>query len=351
MIWLTWRQFRIQAWGTLICLTVVAAAYAVTGPGLAHLYGRSGLGSCVAAGNCATAQATFALGVTSSKLYGLLYFGGIGVVYVAPVVIGIFWGAPLIARELEAGSLRLAWTQSVTRLAWITAKLGLLGVAAMLATGALSLVVTRWSQPIDQANGLPDQDSGLGLPHHFTPLVFGARGIAPMGYAAFAFALGVVVGLLVRRTLTAMVITLVVLAAVLVAVPSVVRAHYATAERTTTPMTFAPGSPQSILINGDTLQVSTPVASLPGDWILSVRTVDSAGNPFTGPAPRICLDLTSSVEDCDSALNQLHLQQLVTYQPADRYWLFQWWETAIYVLAALALVALCLARVRRLYVS
>jgi hypothetical protein len=42
---------------------------------------------------------------------------------------------------------------------------------------------------------------------------------------------------------------------------------------------------------------------------------------------------------------------LVTYQPADRYWLFQWWETAIYVLAALALVALCLARVRRLDVS
>jgi len=36
-------------------------------------------------------------------------------VLAVPLLIGMFWGAPLISREFEAGTFRLAWTQGVTR--------------------------------------------------------------------------------------------------------------------------------------------------------------------------------------------------------------------------------------------
>ena len=55
--------------------------------------------------------------------------------------------------------------------------------------------------------------------------MFGPRGIVPAGYAAFAFVLGVAAGILLRRTVPAMAATLVVFAAVQVAVPFAVRPY------------------------------------------------------------------------------------------------------------------------------
>ena len=46
-----------------------------------------------------------------------------------PLLVGLFWGAPVLAREFERGTHRLAWTQSVPRRAWLVVKLGVLGRA------------------------------------------------------------------------------------------------------------------------------------------------------------------------------------------------------------------------------
>ncbi len=67
--------------------------------------------------------------------YPLLYFAGGAVMYLTPLIIGAFWGAPMIARELEAGTHRLAWNQSVARDRWLLAKLGIGGLAAMVFAG------------------------------------------------------------------------------------------------------------------------------------------------------------------------------------------------------------------------
>ncbi len=90
----------------------------------------------------------------------VLYLLGVAVLYVVPALIGIFWGAPLVARELETGTFRLAWNQSVTRTRWLAVKLGLIGLASMAAAGLFSLMVTWWSSPIDQANGLDASRNG-----------------------------------------------------------------------------------------------------------------------------------------------------------------------------------------------
>src|SRR4029453_7285318 len=73
------------------------------------------------------------------------------VVLLLPALIGLFWGAPLLARELEAGTHRLVWNQSITRTRWLAVKLAVTGLAAMTAAGLGSLVVSWWANPIEKA--------------------------------------------------------------------------------------------------------------------------------------------------------------------------------------------------------
>ena len=105
MIWLTWRQFRVQALALLIPLVALAVALIWTEPGLAHLYSANGLNRCAVPGDCGQRTTAFLTAVQSSK-YPLGYFVGGAVLYLFPAVIGAFWGAPLISRELEAGTFR-----------------------------------------------------------------------------------------------------------------------------------------------------------------------------------------------------------------------------------------------------
>jgi hypothetical protein len=111
MIWLTWRQFRAQAIAAAAAVAVLGVIFGVTGPHLAHLYDISGLASCRV--GCSALTSTFLDSMKADAVYPVLYIAGIGILYVTPAIIGMFWGAPLVTRELEAGTFRLAWNQSV----------------------------------------------------------------------------------------------------------------------------------------------------------------------------------------------------------------------------------------------
>ena len=255
----------------------------------------------------------------------MLYHLGIGVLYVVPAVIGLFWGAPLVTRELETGTFRLAWNQSVTRTRWLAVKLGLIGLASMAAAGLFSLMVTWWSSPIDRAAGFESGRNTASGVARLAPLLFGARDIAPVGYAAFAFALGVTVGVLVRRTVPAMAITIAAFAAVQLAMPLWIRPHLITPVRRISPFNAANITEMSVT-NGGHMTV-TEAVKIPGAWVLSDQTINAAGHAFSGPAPAACESSTASFQACQNSLARLHLRQLVTYQPASRYWAFQWYES------------------------
>jgi len=111
MIWLTWRQFRAQAIAAAAALVVLAVIFGVTEPHLAHLYHVSGLATCRT--NCAALSSTFVANMKADAIYPVPFIAGLGVLYLAPALIGLFWGAPLVTRELEAGTFRLAWNQSL----------------------------------------------------------------------------------------------------------------------------------------------------------------------------------------------------------------------------------------------
>src|SRR5271154_498897 len=129
MIWLAWRQFRVQAVVALGLLAALGVVMLVTGLHLRDLYDASGLATCKVHDDCTTVEATFLS--HESFLRNLL-----GPLLLAiPVLTGIFWGAPLLARELENGTYRLAWTQSVTRTRWLATKITLVGLASIAVAG------------------------------------------------------------------------------------------------------------------------------------------------------------------------------------------------------------------------
>ncbi|MFJ1750877.1 ABC transporter permease subunit [Streptomyces sp. NPDC088116] len=128
-------------------------------------------------------------------------------IMVLPIAIGAFVAGPLIAREMESGTYRLAWTQSVTPAHWLAAKL--LAVAAA-ALGCVALLTTvqswAWATGPRDYYGFPWWDS-------FT---YASIGIVPLAYTALGIAAGALVGLLVRRTVAAMSLTGLAVSAVLI---------------------------------------------------------------------------------------------------------------------------------------
>lgn len=284
-------QFRTQAAVAFGALAVVGVVLGLTGPHLVHLYNTT-VATCGAHGDCTSATASF---LSDDRL--LQDLGN--VVIALPAVVGIFWGAPLVARELETGTHRLVWTQSVTRTRWIAVKLGLVGLASIAVAGLFSLMMTWWSSPLDLVNG-----------NRFTS-VFDQGGIVPMGYAAFAFALGVFAGVLVRRTLPAMAIALGGFVFVRVAVTFWLRPHLETALHVTSVLRMTSGMGFNQTNNGP-LSVTGGHA---GAWVFSDRIVDGAGHAVDGSflSQGACLQSRSSAACIGK------LREVLVYQPASRY--------------------------------
>ncbi len=354
MIRLTWLQFRTQAVTAAAALAAFAVLLAATGPHLASLYAADGLDSCH--GSCLS-PASYFTGSLIYTPYMVLFLLSTGIILLAPAVIGLFWGAPLIARELETGTAALAWTQSVTRTRWLAVKLTLGGLAAMAVTEALSLIQTWWAAPISQAVA---DGSGAGLAQsRFSQLNFASHGITPLGYAAFAFTLGVAAGALIRRTIPAMALTLAIFAALQIAMPLWVRPDLAPPDRTVRPVTSLGGAGPSQTGPGGTsfTLYALNIPGQPGAWLLSSGPVNAVGQA-TSTTPAACTSVGGTGQSAGAqgsaafppgqgpvafvdCLAGHGIREAITYQPASRYWPFQWTETAIYLTLALALAGYC----------
>jgi len=339
MIWMSWRQFRAQSITAAALLLAVAIVLGITGAGLVSHYDAAGLGSCHA--TCGLDARHF-FDALRGGIYEVVFYGGIAVMYLAPALIGLFWGAPLIARELETGTYRLAWNQSVSRSRWTLVKLGMGALGAAAWAGLLSLMIGWWASPFDRALSLGQ--NGPVKFNRLEPIMFAARGVTPLGYAAFAFVLGVTLGALVRRTIPAMALTLLVFAAVQVLVPTLIRPHLLPPTQVTAPLN--PATLDVMMISGPSAQMTlVQSANVPGAWVLSNQTITPAGRPFTGPATQACIGPSSSA--CNNWIASKHLRQLVTYQPASRFWPLQWAELGIYLVASAGLGGLCVWQIRR----
>jgi hypothetical protein len=213
----------------------------------------------------------------------------------------------------------------------------------MTVTESLSLMQAWWAAPIGRAVGSGGTRTGIAK-DRWSSLVFATHGITPLGYAAFAFALGVTAGVLIRRAVPAMAVTLATFAAVQLAMPLWIRPHLFPPARTA----IAIG--RGITFNNDPQgNFTLTTSSLPGQpraWIVSSGAVNAAGNPV-GTAPACKQAVQSSESSALDCLASHGIRIAVTYQPASRYWALEWTETAIYLALALALTGYCFRRLNR----
>ncbi len=318
MMRFAWRQFRLQAVIALGILTAVVVFFVVTRPQLVDL------------SRLPQPDALLNRYGTFESVARLLL--------VAPALIGVFWGAPRLARELESGTFRLAWTQSVTRRRWLAVKLALVGGASVVVTGLLSWAVTWWSAPVDRVTL-----------DRFSALVFSERGLVPLGYAAFALAVGVALGLLLRRTVPAMAATLAVFVGARLVFTQWVRPHLMTPVHETLPLTSAAVGSAGFTGPDGPLIVTVSNGVRPGAWVLSSGgqdAVNSAGNVVYGLGKKMG-SAADSPQAFRAAIARLGLHVQVVFQPASRFWTFQWIETGIFVGLALALFVFTFWWVRR----
>lgn len=328
MTWFAWRQFRTSLWIAGGALVVVAALLAVTGHSLADQWAAS----CHRV--CGPGQSDF-MTLVSRSANEVVYRSASYAVYGVPALIGIFWGAPLVAREIEAGTLQLAWNQSITRTRWLATKLAVGTGAAAATAGLLSWAVTAWAHHIDHSQQ-----------NRIEPSIFGARGIVPIGYAVFAFVLGVTLGMLIRRTVPAMAATLVIYVAAVVSMPLWIRAHLVPATHTTRPLD-AGGIEEMAYGTGMPMQVFGYEPR--GAWVLSNTTITPNGQLLASPAdPRYCdASGPDPANTCRDWVGGLGLRQSLIYHPASHFWPLQWVETGVFAAAALALVGFCFWWTRR----
>jgi hypothetical protein len=335
MIWLSWRQFRVQALVAGAALLALAGYLAYLARAIRDSV-EADLVDCGSIEACAQAERLFKDHYEAPVvLIGALLVG-------VPAVIGAFWGAPLVAREIDNRTHQLAWGQSITRVRWLATKLAVVGAAAVVVTGVLSTLLSWAVGPYDERVG-----------SRFVPMSFDARDVAPIGYAVFAFALGVFIGLLVRRTLPALALTLVVFAAVQLVMGLGVRSHLIPPETTSIPVNATTLSRVDFFGTTDTL-LEVGTYSMPGAWVLSsgpATVLDADGNtlPFDRADVKKCAEEAGrgGPEASGACLEALDLHFDITYQPASRYWPLQWLEAGLFALAGLALAGLALWQVRR----
>ena len=266
---------------------------------------------------------------------------------IAPAVIGVFWGGPLIARELETGTFRLAWTQAVSRRRWVLTKLAFVGGTAVIVAGVLTLAITWWYRALDSLN-----DGMWG--------VFDARDVVPIGYTFFAFMLGALAGAIIRRAVPAMATSLGGFVFTRIAIQLWVRPHLLPARHLTAAITNDGFGFMSR--NGGPPELVVKAGGPAGSWVLNSQLVDNSGHiasssertafvaqhcanifpagPPPGKAAPLPPGLGHAIDSCQAAAAQ-NFHVLVTYQPASHYWPFQWLELAIYVVLGLIAAGLC----------
>lgn len=332
MIRFTWLQFRLQSIIAAATLVVLAIVMVVTHPHVMDVY-NSTVVTCKVHYDCSNASTVFLK--TDIAVYTVISL----LLMIAPVLIGMFWGAPMLAREFESGTVRLLWTQGVTRTRWLAVKLGTGLAVTVLSIGLVSLALTWWASKLD-----------LVRADIYNTLLFSSRDLTPVAYAAFAFVLGSTTGLLIRRTLPAMFVTLVSFVAMREIVIDYVR-RLLVAPATTLITIHANSvlgfneTPSGIQLTGRTKGL------LSNAIVYSDQVVDSSGHAPSSALLNAACPFNKSTGQFNAAKCMANfsakLHQLVVYQPASHYWPLQWSESGLFLGLAVILGVTCFWLVRR----
>ena len=298
---LVWRLHRGQAYIAGAALIVLAAVLLITGIAMSKTY-HDFVAGCAAARDCGDPSQVLGRD-------GLLTNWGLATMAI-PMLLGLFWGAPLLATEFEDGTHGLAWTQGVTRGRWVSRTVAWALLAALVWGGALAALVSWWRGPAN----------ALAFPGvRFDTGIFDIQGIVPVAYSVFAVALGIAAGAAFRRVLPAMAATFAVFTGLRFLIAEYARPHYLTPVSRLLPFGFDGPS---------------------GSWVLSDVVTGPGGQRYGSsfqPVPAACAGPPPKPSPACMTAHGFH--GLITYQPAGRFWAFQGIEAGIFLVLAAALIA------------
>jgi hypothetical protein len=330
MTWMTWRQHRGAAAVGAAVMAAIAAALVGLGITARSRVRHFGLTTCVHNHT----DCSIALDRLQRQYHWLPPVAAS--LFALPLLAGMFWGAPLIAREIETGTYRLAWTQSVSRRRWISARLALvLGVTAVAAL-ALGLLATWAFQPLIPVLG-----------NRFRGGWFDVQGIVPAAYMLFALALGACLGAIWRRSIPAMATTIVGFAAVRIPIHNL-RRHLLSPTIKIVTFPLATAVRNAVTGAPDLVPPSGLSAS---NWVqqTAVRgpSIDGTINARCPNLPRGATINDHAVTTCVAKVAGIKEQLVIHYLPAGRFWTLQGIEAAIYLGLSAVLVAICITVVVR----
>ena len=322
MAGVTWRQHRIALAGVAVLLGTLAVWLAIEGTSVHHAWDAAT--TCRPAGSAACQD----LAGTFNGTWDLMGYAAI-FLQLLPALIGAFIGAPVLARELEAGTFRYAWTQGFGRLRWALAKLVALAVVLTAAAGAFGVLLSWCYQPYLAAG---NQDRGL---YGNSPLVtvFSLRELTFPAWTLAVFAIGALAGMLIRRVVPAIVASLAVYAGLAIAAAGLLREHYLT------PLVTSPNIPgtawllgQSWTKDGRFAFAGNPPLDLLNQFCNFTQSPGGKGGS-AGGGP------SSPGNPFAQCLARHGYAMWTSYQPASRFWPFQWIEGGWLLALSVLLIA------------
>ncbi|SER61926.1 hypothetical protein SAMN04487983_101967 [Streptomyces sp. yr375] len=312
LTWLIWRQNRLAFWiglGVAAAISVYAIVRhqeMVTAIADGHL--DACRGATIGAGDCSHKLTAF------SQTHQFPMRRPLQAMLALPLIFGIFLGGPQLAQELESGTYRTVCTQSVTRLRWFAAKLAVPVTLTVLISGVIAAAMTWWWQPAGHL-------LGSSFPwYQWYPY----DGIGPVvvGLSVLSLLIGVTAGLILRRTVLAMGATAVVSVGALYVLDSV--------------------RPHLLPTTKLTVQHAVDTAAPPNAWVLAEGAADAAGRPV----PDV-LDCYTTDDYTKCLAEHGRTARWAEFHPSSQLWPLQWTETALCLLLAAALTALCAWWIRR----
>ena len=323
MAWVTWRQHRFALGGVAALLGALAVYLWLAGLHLHHAYAVAA--ACRPTTSDACAMMFSNINRPGTEVIPVL-------LQAVPALIGAFVGAPVLARELETGTFRYAWTQGFGRWRWALAKLVPLAVVVTAAAGAFSVLFSWYFEPFFA--------DGWQIP--FGPIVFDLRGDAFAAWTLAAFAIGALAGMLIRRVVPAIAATLAAYAGLALAAGLYLRQHYLTPLLTTNPNVSGyawtnpsvSGSPW--IIGQWWTKGGKPVSES------VISQVLQKGAPQLSPKGGV-----PQSPDVTQYLMQHGYTLWTSYQPGSRFWPFQWIEGGWLLALSVLLIAATIWLVRR----
>jgi ABC-type transport system involved in multi-copper enzyme maturation permease subunit len=326
MIWLTYKQHRMEFIISGIIFFLILVVLLVTGFNIARVSHQVGLSVCSAQHiDCSGAQNTVNAYVANQAFGNGTFYAVFQYVLLAlPLFVGMFIGARLVAQEFEQGTYRLVWTQGIQWSHWLLTKSGFFAGLLFCTTGILYGVFIWWKAPVLAA---------LSYPWGYQN--YDAWGFVAIAYMLFAFALGVAVGSIVKKTVPAMAIILVVFIIIRLVIEVFLRPYLL--------------PPLVIVRPASVTQSIVPAQS----WVIS-NGIEQQGKPVSINREQVCSKQFGKSETAQDYLAQYNrclashgFQNVVIYQPADRFDAIQGIESGIYILLAILSLGIAFWGTRR----